>query len=81
MVEEEVARFEEEHGYTERWTTQSKEYTDALLLTTERRYRRSIDKLERLVVQRLLELTKLSMSGVSTYPACFLASTGGTHPI
>ncbi|KAJ7778073.1 hypothetical protein B0H14DRAFT_2401341 [Mycena olivaceomarginata] len=28
-------------------------------------YRRALDKLERLVVQRLLELTKLSMSGVA----------------
>ncbi|KIY47775.1 hypothetical protein FISHEDRAFT_28253, partial [Fistulina hepatica ATCC 64428] len=30
----------------------------------ERRYRRALDELERLVVQRLLELTKLNMSGV-----------------
>lgn len=32
----------------------------------ERRYRLTLDKLERLVVQRLLELTKLGMSGVGT---------------
>ncbi|KAJ7815528.1 hypothetical protein B0H14DRAFT_2603415 [Mycena olivaceomarginata] len=65
LVTEEVARFEEEHGIETRWTTGSKEYNDALLLTNERRYRRALDKLERLVVQRLLELTKLSMSGVA----------------
>jgi hypothetical protein len=64
LVEEEVCRFEEEHGFQERWTTSSKAYNDALILTTERRYRRAVDILERLVVQRLLELTKLSMSGV-----------------
>ncbi|KAJ6458478.1 hypothetical protein C8R45DRAFT_1110006 [Mycena sanguinolenta] len=63
QVEEEVSRFKVEHNYDVRWTTDSKEYNDALVLTNERRYRRSIDKLERLVVQRLLELTKLSMSG------------------
>ncbi|KAJ7269473.1 hypothetical protein C8J57DRAFT_1508628 [Mycena rebaudengoi] len=57
--------FEEEHGYEQRWTSSSKEYNDALFLTTEHRYRRAIDKLERLVVQWLLELTKLSMSGVA----------------
>ena len=48
----------------ERWTSSSKEYNDALVLVNERRYRQALDKLERLVVQRLLELTKLSMSGV-----------------
>ncbi|KAJ6553934.1 hypothetical protein DFH09DRAFT_1318585 [Mycena vulgaris] len=46
QVEEEVSRFEEEHGY-------------------KRCYWRALDKLECLVVQRLLELTKLSMSGVA----------------
>ncbi|KAJ6474081.1 hypothetical protein DFH09DRAFT_1253687 [Mycena vulgaris] len=45
-VEEQVALFEEEHGYIVRWTTDSQDP-------------------ERLVVQRLLELTKLSMSGVA----------------
>ncbi|KAJ7269480.1 hypothetical protein C8J57DRAFT_1066184, partial [Mycena rebaudengoi] len=50
LVEEEVSRFEEEHGYEIRWTTGSKEYNDALALTNERRYRRAVDKLERLVV-------------------------------
>ncbi|KAJ7190070.1 hypothetical protein GGX14DRAFT_382593 [Mycena pura] len=62
LVEEEVAQFEKEHGIEERWTMGSKQYNDALLLTNERRYRRALDKLERLVVQRLLELMKLSMS-------------------
>ncbi|KAJ6485506.1 hypothetical protein DFH09DRAFT_1339787 [Mycena vulgaris] len=64
-VEEQVALFEEEHGYIVRWTTDSQEYNDALVLMNERRYRRALDSLERLVVQRLLELTKLSMSGVA----------------
>lgn len=31
---------------------------------TERKYRRAIDNLERLVVQRLFEMTKLGMNGV-----------------
>ncbi|KAJ7440713.1 hypothetical protein B0H11DRAFT_1750555, partial [Mycena galericulata] len=65
LVEEEVALFEEEHGHEQRWTSNSQECRDALILTNERRYRRALDKLERLVVQRLLELTKLSMSGVA----------------
>ncbi|KAJ7277806.1 hypothetical protein C8J57DRAFT_1503643 [Mycena rebaudengoi] len=65
LMDEEISRFEEENGYKTRWTTASKEYNDALALTNERRYRRSIDKLEHLVVQRFLELTKLSMSGIA----------------
>ncbi|KAJ6458774.1 hypothetical protein C8R45DRAFT_1109893 [Mycena sanguinolenta] len=51
LVTEEVTRFEEEHGIAPRWTTGSKEYNDALLLTNEQRYHRALDKLERLVVQ------------------------------
>jgi hypothetical protein len=39
-------------------------YKDAQLLMTERKYRRALDELERLVVQRLFEMTKLGMSGV-----------------
>ncbi|KAJ7284787.1 hypothetical protein C8J57DRAFT_1217169 [Mycena rebaudengoi] len=65
LMDEEVSRFEEENGYKTRWTTASKEYNDTLALTNEHCYRRSVDKLERLVVQRLLELMKLSMSGIA----------------
>ncbi|KAJ7603381.1 hypothetical protein DFH06DRAFT_1151911 [Mycena polygramma] len=64
-VEEEVSLFEEEHNINQRWTPESKEYQDALVLMTERKYRRALDKLESLVVKRLFELTKLGMSGVA----------------
>ena len=46
------------------WTPDSPEYNDALLHFTQRKYRRAVDKLECLVVQRLFEMTKLGMSGV-----------------
>ena len=65
MKEEELIRYEEEHGIANRWDESSQEYKDALNLLTEREYRRAVDNLERLVVQRLLELTKLGMNGVS----------------
>ena len=61
---EKVCRFEEEHGIVERWTPSMKEYNDALVLLAERTYHRALDELERLVVQRLLEMTKLGMNGV-----------------
>lgn len=67
MAEEQLAIFEVQHAYAQRWTPTMQVYKDALVLMTERRYRTAVDKLERLVVQRLLELTKLGMSGVGTY--------------
>ena len=63
---EEVCRYEEEHGIEARWTPETPEYNDALLLLSQRKYRRAVDQLERLVVQRLFEMTKLGMNGVGT---------------
>ena len=42
------------------------EYQDGLVIVRERKYRRAIDDLGRLVVQRLFEMKKLGMSGVGT---------------
>jgi hypothetical protein len=64
VKEEELLRYEEQHSITIRWSESSQQYQDALALLTEREYRRAVDNLERLVVQRLLELTKLGMNGV-----------------
>ncbi|KAJ7435348.1 hypothetical protein B0H11DRAFT_2257308 [Mycena galericulata] len=63
-TQEELCVFEELHNIPERWTVESKEYRDALVLMTERRYKVAVRELERLVVQRLFEMTKLGMSGV-----------------
>jgi len=64
VKEEEVTRFEEEHDIEERWLPTSEAYRTAEKLLVERSYRRAVDNLERLVVQRLFELTKLGMNGV-----------------
>ena len=42
------------------------EYQDGLVVVCERKYRRAVDDLERLVVQRLFEMKKLGMNGVGT---------------
>ena len=42
------------------------EYQDGLVVVRERKYRRAVDDLERLVVQRLFEMKKLGMNGVGT---------------
>lgn len=61
-----MCRFEEEHSIETRWTPSSQEYNDALVIVSQRTYRKALDTLERLFVQRLLELTKLGMNGVGT---------------
>ncbi|KAK6996080.1 hypothetical protein R3P38DRAFT_3329629 [Favolaschia claudopus] len=54
-MEEELCRFEEEHSIVVRWDPNSQQYKDGLSLANRA-------KVERLVVQRLFELTKLGMT-------------------
>jgi hypothetical protein len=63
-IQEETCRIEEASSIEVRWTPDCRQYQEALVTMNERRYRRALDNLERLVVQRLFELTKLGMSGV-----------------
>lgn len=69
LKDEEILRFEEDNNIAERWVPGSPQYISATKLLAERKYRQAIDTLERLVVQRLFELTKLGMNGVGTYTA------------
>ncbi|KAJ7119405.1 hypothetical protein C8R44DRAFT_624749 [Mycena epipterygia] len=64
-IEEGVCRFEEEHCIEVRWATDSAQYQEALAMTTDRKYKSALDLVERLVVQRLFEMTKLGMSGLA----------------
>ncbi|KAF9472022.1 hypothetical protein BDN70DRAFT_909241 [Pholiota conissans] len=59
-----TCEFEEAHEIEERWTPSMQAYKDGQLVMKERKYRRAVDELERLVVQRLFEMTKMGMSGV-----------------
>ena len=61
-----VCQYEEDRGIQARWTPSMQEYKDSLVILSHRTYRRALDELERLFVQRLLELTKLGMNGVGT---------------
>ncbi|KIY49673.1 hypothetical protein FISHEDRAFT_40870 [Fistulina hepatica ATCC 64428] len=67
ILDEEVSRLEDVMGLDGRWTPESPEFVACSKEMGERRYRRALDELERLVVQRLLELTKLNMSGVGVF--------------
>ncbi|KAF7292672.1 hypothetical protein MIND_01165400 [Mycena indigotica] len=64
-AQEATLRFEEEHDISTRWTVNSPEYQSAALIMTEREYHTALSELERLTVARLLELTKLDMSGLA----------------
>ncbi|PPQ92071.1 hypothetical protein CVT25_007241, partial [Psilocybe cyanescens] len=61
---EEVLRYEEANDIPVHWAPTSPEYQAGLVVVRERKYRRALDELERLVVQRLFEIKKLGMSGV-----------------
>jgi hypothetical protein len=63
---EEVYRFKENHQIETRWSPNSPEYNDALVIVSQHTYRKALDDLERIFVQHLLELTKLGMNGVGT---------------
>ncbi|KAI0684292.1 hypothetical protein BC835DRAFT_1409170 [Cytidiella melzeri] len=65
-AEAHTVALEEQLSIGDRWTSTHPEYVKAMSEMTMRKYRLALDKLERLVVQRLLELTKLSMGGIGT---------------
>ncbi|KAH9923875.1 uncharacterized protein B0H18DRAFT_878327 [Fomitopsis serialis] len=60
-TDDDCQAYEKELDISVRWTPNSTEYQEACKLLTMRQYQRAVDELERLVVQRLFELTKLGM--------------------
>ena len=65
--DEEACIFEAELQLAARWQPSSEIYKYMLGELDKRRYRRAVDNLERLVVQRLFELSKLGMSGIGKF--------------
>lgn len=66
-MDDECHAFEVELDLEGRWTREMPEYKEAEKQSLMRKYYKSVDTLERLIVQRLFELTKLGMSGVGQY--------------
>ncbi len=64
VAEELVLQMEEDLDIEHRWLPKSAEYQGALQELQSRKYRLALDNLERLVIQRMFELTKLGMSGI-----------------
>ncbi len=61
-----VAALEERLSIEERWTPTDDAYREAASELAMRKYRMALDKLERLVVQRILELAKISTGNIGT---------------
>jgi hypothetical protein len=62
-----VLELEVQMGITKRWTPETTEYADTARYICERRYHRALNKLQRLVTQRLFELHRLNLSGIGMY--------------
>ncbi|KAG7100124.1 hypothetical protein E1B28_001904 [Marasmius oreades] len=62
-LEEELEDYEAENGI-ERWSIDGAKFIDGLQGLKEQAYHRALGHLQNLVVQRLLELTKMNMSGI-----------------
>lgn len=54
-------------GIVERWTARSQQYQDAVARMAERDWRRALDRLEYLMVQRMFELAKSHTFGTGTH--------------
>jgi hypothetical protein len=51
-----------------RWDVSSPEYLEILGYLATRTYRRALENLQRLVIQRLFELHKMNISATGAYP-------------
>ncbi|KAG9086850.1 hypothetical protein FS749_003328 [Ceratobasidium sp. UAMH 11750] len=59
-----VERLENELEISHRWTLKMPEYVETLQYIKERKYRSAVDRLEFLLLQRLLELLRLNIAGI-----------------
>ncbi|RXW12165.1 hypothetical protein EST38_g13690 [Candolleomyces aberdarensis] len=78
-VTQEVVAMEAKLNITSRWDSSMPEYLNALQYMAERRYRKALDNLERLVVQRLFELHRLNVSGIGYRARSLLAKAMRTR--
>lgn len=63
-----VLELEVQMGIAKRWTPDTQEYSETARYIHERQYHQAINRLQRLVIQRLFELHRLNLSGIGTCP-------------
>ena len=57
-----VMAFEVKMEIEKRWDQGSKEWSEAALLASKRRYQHCLDRLESLIVSQMFELSKMNMA-------------------
>jgi hypothetical protein len=62
QILQEVIEMEVKLGVQNRWTPSSPEYQETVKYMSMRKYHRALDKLQKLVIQRLFELHKLNLN-------------------
>ena len=80
-VNAEVVALELKMDVQERWDPTMPQYQEALKYVYERKYRRALDKLHRLVVQRLFELQKLNVSHTGMIRSLLFLTFANKHLI
>ncbi len=68
IAERAVDTIERTLNISTRWTEDSDEYREARVYVQNRKFIRAVEELERLVVQRLFELSKANLAGTGGYP-------------
>ncbi|KAG8776194.1 hypothetical protein FRC12_001050 [Ceratobasidium sp. 428] len=63
LLQNAVAQMEDDHGVVDRWTCESDDWKKAETLRHRQHYQFCVDELERLVILRLLELSKAGLEG------------------
>lgn len=66
-----VGELEEKLGIAETWTEAHPDYISTMQYMRSHKFRRVLDNLQRLVVQRLFELSKANMAGTGISSLCF----------
>ena len=65
-----VLKLEVQMGIAKRWTLETTEYVETTCYICKRRYHQALNKLQRLVTQRLFELHRLNLSGIGQFSCC-----------
>ncbi|KAG8751007.1 hypothetical protein FRC11_009800 [Ceratobasidium sp. 423] len=78
-IQDEVECFEDQHGISPRWTRFNKEWINADQIRKNQHFRQCVDELERLVVQRLFELSRAGLANTALIARSKAIKAAMTH--
>ncbi len=73
-ITRELCELEVELEISPQWTPAHSKYQEIVNFLVERKYRRALDKLQKLVIQRLFKLHKLNLAQTGKLSACLVFS-------